>query len=86
MAHYDKSELKILALKESLAAKVNDYEDKIADLRIELTEQSADVQALSAENEQLKARIAELEPAEEVATDVVEGEVVQKTARAKKSA
>jgi uncharacterized protein YdcH (DUF465 family) len=47
--------LKILALKESLATKVADYEEKIAEIRVDLT----------IKLDQLNARIAELEEEKE---------------------
>lgn len=37
MEQYDKKDLKILALRERVAQLTAEYEDKIADLRVELT-------------------------------------------------
>jgi len=41
---YDKKDLKILALRERVAQLTADYEDKIADLRVELTYISAELE------------------------------------------
>lgn len=67
-----KLELKIIALKEGFKTKIastlEEYEDRIADLRLEITEQQQTVDGLVAQNNQqqdtimaLEAKIAELE-------------------------
>lgn len=64
--------LKIQALRESISNHVANYEDKIADLRIEITVLSQKVQQLEQENAQLKAD----EGVKEDSREVVQGEVV----------
>lgn len=83
-------ELKLIALKEGFrnkfAGMVDEYEDKIADIRVELTNQAGIIdqlnehnRALEEENERLKKS---LEEANTVTTevnvvDVIEGEIVE---------
>ena len=80
-------ELKLIALKEGFrnkfAGMVDEYEDKIADIRVELTNQASVIdqlndhnRALEEENERLKKS---LEEANTVTTeiDVIEGEIVE---------
>lgn len=60
-----KLEMKILALKEGFKNKVanmlDEYEDRIADLRIELTELDTNNKQLQSENENLQALIQQLQ-------------------------
>lgn len=50
----DRNELKVMALRERVAALTADYEDKVADLRVELT-------LVSQELEEFKSKEAEAE-------------------------
>lgn len=65
----NKLELKIMALKEGfrnrVASILDEYEEKIADLRIELTELDERLRETLAENENLKALLAERENVQE---------------------
>lgn len=60
-----KLELKIIALREGFKTKVaslaDEYEERIADLRIELTEQNQNLSAVNGEIQRLSARVQELE-------------------------
>lgn len=48
---YDKKDLKILALRERVAQLTAEYEDKIADLRVELTVTTAELENLTKDAE-----------------------------------
>lgn len=85
-------DLKIMALKEVISRDKVQYEDQIADLRVELTQVTQSVEQLTSENTELRQQIDSLagnlagEDTEK--GEVVEGELVQeeKPARTKKSA
>lgn len=61
--------LKIQALKESISNLVANYEEKVADLRVEVTVLTQEKQQLQADNDRLAAQI------ETDSNEVVEGEV-----------
>lgn len=82
MNNTNNQELKILALKEGfrnkVASLVDEYEDRVADLRIEITRQSEIIDRLTEHNKELETR---LEPVNAVPSEasltLVEGEVVE---------
>lgn len=61
--------LKIQALKESISNLVANYEEKVADLRVEVTVLTQEKHQLQADNDRLAAQI------ETDSNEVVEGEV-----------
>lgn len=69
MEELDKKELKILALREGFRNKVasitDEYEDRIAELRVELTEREAKLHRLEDENQNLKSEIDALRASQE---------------------
>lgn len=84
----DSKDLKILALKEVISRDKVQYEDQIADLRVELTQVNVRAEEVANENVALRQEIDTLAAASQ--GDVVEGVVVSEeaekpTARTKKS-
>lgn len=65
MEDNSKKDLKIIALREALRDRVAEitttYEDRIVDLRIQITEQGQTIDTLTAENESLRNSLAQKE-------------------------
>lgn len=65
MEDNSKKDLKIIALREALRDRVAEitttYEDRIVDLRIQITEQGQTIETLTAENESLRNSLAQKE-------------------------
>ena len=53
--------LKVLAMKEALSTAIGNYEERVADLRVELTTSNQQRTAAESANEGLQQRIVELE-------------------------
>lgn len=69
----DEKDLKIIALRERIGSEAQRYAEEIAQLRVELTVKSQQVQTLQEENHKL---IQDLNVNEETEPVVVDGEVV----------
>jgi regulator of replication initiation timing len=80
MENEQRLELKIQALKEGFRDRVakilDEYEDKVAELRLEITEQASHVNSLSEHNQVLQQEINRLSENVNL-SQVIEGEVVQ---------
>lgn len=55
----DRNELKIMALRERFAQQVSNYEDTVADLRVELTLQAQRIKELEGESHEAVAQKAD---------------------------
>jgi SMC interacting uncharacterized protein involved in chromosome segregation len=77
-------ELRILAYRQTLLEKVDEYEGKIIDLRVEITRKSEQIESLNAQNAELAEKVRELElqghqrEANNKPAEVIKGETVKK--------
>lgn len=72
----DEKDLKITALKQRIGEITSDYEDRIADLRVNITYQQQQLEQLQRQNQELESQLSDLDPAPDSTSDVLEGEVV----------